>query len=817
MSRWKSWFRRLCVSAIGKPLLASVLTALLLVATAFVVLEYFSFRHAMQADFSTLTQIVGDQSTTALTHDDPQTAMENLRTLASKKAGIIAAAIYTNDSVFVSYHSPGQKNFPVPARPALEGWQFGDGHLAGFQPILLNGERIGTIYVCSNLHELHLALLQYAGIILVFTFSSLLAAYLLASRLQRSVLRSISSLAQTAQTVSAEKNYSLRAVRESHDELGQLVDDFNEMLAQIQVRDAALHRVNDDLEKRVEGRTLDLQQQLNRISLLNQITIAVAARQDSESIVLVVLQQLELYLPLDYSSAYWYNPETKIFKVMARGTKSWDLAESLQIQTEISLADTAFKICEEGGMVYLPDLSKNSAPLAQKVSRLENFSCLAAPLFLDGKMFGLLVFMRRQLNGFDTAERDFIRGLSTHVALAVRQAQLYQDLQKAYNELHITQQAVTQQERLKALGQMASGIAHDINNALSPIVGFAELLLQIETTLSTDGKKYLNYIKTAGEDITHIVAGLREFYRLRDENESLVALNLNKIAEQVIDMTRPRWRDLAQRRRIMIEVHKDLASPLPKFVGIESEIREALTNLIINAVDAMPTGGTLTVRTRATASSLTLEVDDTGVGMDEQTRKRCLEPFFSTKGKRGTGLGLAMVYGIMERHEGRIDVESEPGKGTTMRLVFPVAEVVPAPVPDVEKTAPLGPFRILCIDDEPTVRELVFEMLRHDGHEVETADGGKSGVQAFHSAQESGKPFDIVITDLGMPHMDGREVAAVLKNEKPQTPVIMLTGWGAFMQEDTSKQVDGILGKPPRIQEIRAMLRELVPDAHSKS
>jgi signal transduction histidine kinase/CheY-like chemotaxis protein len=442
---------------------------------------------------------------------------------------------------------------------------------------------------------------------------------------------------------------------------------------------------------------------------------------------------------------------------------------------------------------------------------------LGVPLFLDGKMFGLLVFMRRKLDGFGVAEREFIHGLSTHVALAVRQAQLYQDLQTAYNELHKTQQAVTQQERLKALGQMASGIAHDINNALSPIVGFAELLLQIETSLTADGKKYLNYIKTAGEDITHIVAGLREFYRLRDENEALVALNLNHIVEQVVDMTRPRWRDLSQRRRIMIEMRKDLDPALPEFVGLECEIREALTNLIINAVDAMPSGGTLTVRTRSAETGLILEIDDTGIGMDEGTRKRCLEPFFSTKGKRGTGLGLAMVYGIVERHEGRIEIESEPGKGTTMRLIFPAAKEIPPVLPAGEIQSPLGPFHILCIDDEPTVRELVSEMLRYDGHHVEVADGGSHGVTAFRQARESGRPFDVVITDLGMPHMDGREVAAILKKEKPPTPIIMLTGWGAFMKEESVKQVDGILGKPPRIQEIRAMLRGVLPGVHSKS
>jgi CheY-like chemotaxis protein len=172
-----------------------------------------------------------------------------------------------------------------------------------------------------------------------------------------------------------------------------------------------------------------------------------------------------------------------------------------------------------------------------------------------------------------------------------------------------------------------------------------------------------------------------------------------------------------------------------------------------------------------------------------------------------------MVYGIMERHEGRIEIDSAPGKGTTMRLVFPVAKSNSLPAPETEKAVPPGPFRILCIDDEPAIRELMLEMLRHDGHEVETADGGKNGLHAFRAARASGKPFDVVITDLGMPHMDGREVATALKNERPQTPVVMLTGWGAFMKEEHSRQIDGILGKPPHIQEIRDMLREVLPRA----
>jgi signal transduction histidine kinase/ActR/RegA family two-component response regulator len=440
---------------------------------------------------------------------------------------------------------------------------------------------------------------------------------------------------------------------------------------------------------------------------------------------------------------------------------------------------------------------------------------------VEGKIFGLLVFRRRARDGFSEAERDFIKGLSAHVALAVHQARLYQDLQGAYNELRQTQQTVMQQERLKALGQMASGIAHDINNALSPVVGFADLIGQTEPNLSANTQKYLHYIKTAGEDVAHIVARLREFYRPRNQYESLAMLNLNSLVDQAVGMTRPRWRDIPQSRGVMIELRTDLDSNVPEFSGIETEIRESLTNLILNAVDAMPSGGVITIRTRmaelrfkernTVSTHVVLEVRDTGVGMDEPTRRRCFEPFFSTKGRRGTGLGLAMVYGVMERHEGRVEIDSEPGKGTTARLIFPIFQKETPEAATAGDDAPPGPFHILCVDDEPLLRELIQEMLERDGHRIEMADGGQAGIAAFRAARGNGQPFDMVITDLGMPYTDGREVAATVKREAPGTPVIMLTGWGAFMKGDGAPvvPVDGVLSKPPRIREIRAMLRRV--------
>jgi CheY-like chemotaxis protein len=299
-------------------------------------------------------------------------------------------------------------------------------------------------------------------------------------------------------------------------------------------------------------------------------------------------------------------------------------------------------------------------------------------------------------------------------------------------------------------------------------------------------------------------------------------VRLNQLAQQVVQLTRPRWRDISQQRGLSVDVKLDFDANLPEIIGTESELREALTNLIFNAADAMPEGGVITIRTRVCSWTLgrgrikaptrvALEVSDTGTGMDEETRKRCLEPFYSTKGHRGTGLGLAMVYGVMQRHEGTIEIESAPGMGTTIRLVFPVRE---APRTETGASsavsASLAPLRILFVDDEPLLRELVKEILEYDGHSVEAADGGQAGLDAFRAARQRGRPFDVVVTDLGMPHLDGRQLAQIVKNESPGTPIIMLTGWGTlFKEEDLPPQVDDMLNKPPNISELQQALRRV--------
>jgi CheY-like chemotaxis protein len=286
---------------------------------------------------------------------------------------------------------------------------------------------------------------------------------------------------------------------------------------------------------------------------------------------------------------------------------------------------------------------------------------------------------------------------------------------------------------------------------------------------------------------------------------------------------------MPQQRGTVIQMQTDLAPELPAIVGVESEIRDAITNLIFNAVDAMPDGGTLTLRSRLADGGpgaeevpalrhVYLEVIDTGVGMDEDTRRHCLEPFFTTKGERGTGLGLAMVYGTVQRHGADIEIESAPGKGTTVRLSFPVAATVPGgAVPSAHPSPVPSRLRILVVDDDPLLIKSLRDTLETDGHTVVTANSGQEGIDAFSLAQGRNEPFAVVITDLGMPHVDGRRVASAVKAASPSTPVIMLTGWGQRLvaDGDIPKHVDRVLNKPPKLRDLREALALCCPPAKS--
>jgi PAS domain S-box-containing protein len=565
-----------------------------------------------------------------------------------------------------------------------------------------------------------------------------------------------------------------------------------------------------------------LQAQLARLNLLQQITRAIGERQDLRSIFQVVIRTLEEDLPVDFCCVCLYDPIENSLTVTSVGSRSAALAMELAMteQAQVAIDENGLSKCVRGKLVYEPDITEVPFPFPQRLASGGLRSMVAAPLLFESRVFGVLVAARHRARSFSSGECEFLNQASEHVALASHQAQLYGALQQAYNDLRQTQNAVMQQERLLALGQMASGIAHDINNAISPITLYTESLLEREPDLSPRTREYLETIQRAVDDVGQTVARMREFYRQREPQMTLVPVNMNSLVKQVVDLTRARWSDMALHRGIAIEMRTEFAENLPAIMGAENEIREALTNLIFNAVDAMPSGGPLTLRTTvigehapesqasAVVQFVQLEVIDSGIGMDEDTRRRCLEPFFTTKGERGTGLGLAMVYGTIQRHSADIEIESAVGVGTTMRLRFVVPPIPAAGVIAATATSSVPPQRILIVDDDPLILKSLREVLEAEGHTVTTTDGGQAGIDAFSAARAQGSPFPIVITDLGMPYVDGRKVAAAVKSTSPATIVLMLTGWGQRLiaEGEIPPHVDRVLSKPPKLREVRQAL-----------
>ena len=578
-------------------------------------------------------------------------------------------------------------------------------------------------------------------------------------------------------------------------------------------------------EKRVMG-------QLGRLDLLNHITRAIGERQDVHSVYQVVVRSLEDNLPIDFACIASYDATAESLTVECIGARSEALAMTLALpeRARLPIDQNGLARCVRGSLVYERDISGSTFPFTSRLAQGDLKSLVIAPLRSESNVFGVLVAARRTTDAFSSAECEFLLQLSEHVALAARQAQLHAALQAAYDDLRQSQEAVLQQERLRSLGQMASGIAHDINNALSPAALYTEALLERETGLTPTGREQLTIVYRAIDDVAGTVARMREFYRPREPQVQLDIVDLNRLVLQVAELTRARWRDQPQERGIVIELRSELEPALATVMGAATEIRDALTNLIFNAVDAMPSGGVLTVRTRSVsgrnagddapaATHVCVEVIDTGTGMSEETRRRCLEPFYTTKGERGTGLGLAMVYGMVQRHSAELEIESALGSGTTVRLVFPTAIEEIAATQTLPARANGAPLRILLIDDDPLLIRSLRDTLEVDGHIVATADGGQAGVQAFVTAQRNGEPFSAVITDLGMPYFDGRRVASAIRAAAKHVPIILLTGWGERLisENDVPPDVDRVLAKPPRLRHLRAALHELTSEPPSRA
>jgi signal transduction histidine kinase len=410
---------------------------------------------------------------------------------------------------------------------------------------------------------------------------------------------------------------------------------------------------------------------------------------------------------------------------------------------------------------------------------------------------------------FDSSElqmriRNLLETRFQHLEIQGQNRVLEQKVAERTAALEASQRQNVQQERLRAFGEMAGGVCHDFNNSLMAIIGYSELLLQDETLVDDREllRQYLKTMNTAGRDASQVVSRLRDFYRPREESDVFTAVNVNDLIEEVVPLTKPKWHDQALETGRAIRVEMELQR-IPPVLGNGSELREILTNLVFNAVDALPSGGVITLRTEALADAIRIEVADTGTGMSEEVRQRCLEPFFSTKGEGGTGLGLAVAFGIIRRHEGTLDIESAPGRGTTFRITLPCHHSA-AEEPSEARLTLDRTLRVLVVDDEPNARDVVTQYLRGDGHRVHTAADGGEAMQRIMSDE-----FDLVITDHGMPGMNGLQLANAVRHFDPAKSVILLTGF-AFGPEQQPVSVNCVLKKPLVREELRGALRRLL-------
>lgn len=363
------------------------------------------------------------------------------------------------------------------------------------------------------------------------------------------------------------------------------------------------------------------------------------------------------------------------------------------------------------------------------------------------------------------------------------------------------EQALLRTERLRALGQMAGGIAHNFNNILAGIQGFLDLAkadIHDRAALLDD----LRHIELGTRDAAQAVRRLQSLYRTFGDTSDFISIDLNDLVEEVLMLTRPHWGDDPQRQGKTVSVRTSLHS-LPLAAGNPGELREVLTNLILNAVDAMPEGGTLTIATRAEGETVSLSVSDTGTGIPEDIIQHIWEPFFTTKGAAGSGLGLPISQRIVERHGGQISVESKLGEGSTFTIRLPAFAAAPAAPPPANVQTILPGHRILVVDDEPDVIAILQRMLTREGQEVITAQSGAEGLAALESAS-----YDMVLTDLGMPDMSGVAIAHRARQINPDMPVILVTGWEATITPEqlTEMGATGVLAKPFTYAQLRALL-----------
>jgi signal transduction histidine kinase/ActR/RegA family two-component response regulator len=490
--------------------------------------------------------------------------------------------------------------------------------------------------------------------------------------------------------------------------------------------------------------------------------------------------------------------ELYIKQIMGR-----EIEEAKKFRFRVGIDGIVGWVAKTGEFVYVPDVSKDPRyiPGGPSIKSEAVF-----PLKVRNQVFGVLDIESDELNGFEEEGLKVLSSFASQMSISIENAQLFSDLKQTLQELKLAQDQIIQAEKLRAMGEMASGVAHDFNNVLAVVLGNIQLLLhQLDRLSPKEIREGLKIIERSSKDGSETVRRIQEFTGVRRDKE-FVSLSLNEIITEVINITQPRWKDQPQKKEIQVGLTAQLGE-IPLVMGSPSELREVLTNIIFNAVDAMPEGGKLTITTQPqTEGWVEVRIIDTGIGMTEEVKKRIFDPFFTTKGVTNSGLGMSVSYGIIKRHGGEILIESELGKGTTFIIHLPTGYGEEETA--VKEGTPIKESRqarILVIDDEDSVRDVLSRMLKTKGHQVVVASNGEEGIERFRS-----QPFDLVFTDLGMPKISGWEVGKTIKGINPKIPIAMITGWGIELDREKMSEsgIDLIVSKPFNFDQVIHLVSE---------
>ncbi len=565
---------------------------------------------------------------------------------------------------------------------------------------------------------------------------------------------------------------------------------------------AAIAIENARLYAQAQERTLQLE-------VITRVTQEVSTRdvaRELPGILRTIIHQIRRVVPCDYAALALRSEHDDSFlfeTVYDFAVRDWaDLPPGRRVPAEGTPWQTA---CRTGTALLQGELIRSAFEYDRGLAAGGLRSGVVMPIVGASRALGTLDFASREPLAYGQAQVATLRELSHYLGTALHNARLAQEREETATKLARTQEHLNLVDKVRAVGQLASGVAHDFNNLLAGILGNAQLLLF--EAASDDQREMLRVIERAAKDGAETVRRLQGFARM-EHDSPMTEVRLDMLARDAIDITRPRWRDVAQSRGATIEIARSL-QPVTPLAGRPAELREVLTNLIINAVDAMPKGGQLSVATYDDKVSgdglgdVVIEVADTGVGMSPEVQARIFEPFFSTKGEQGTGLGLAVSLGIVQSHGGQIEVETAPGQGTRIGVRLPVRDAEqagrePAPRP---QNAP--PSRILLVESEAMIRDAAVRLLARWEHSVTPAENGAQALATFAAGE-----FDLVITDLGMPDMNGWDLLEQIRARDPQVPTVLITGWGRQLSGDEARArgADFVIEKPFDQHDLRAIL-----------